>query len=43
MPRLKKRVDGRYQANVLTGYDSEGKAIIKRVYGKTEAELEAAS
>ncbi len=42
MPRLKKRVDGRYQANVLTGYDSEGKAIIKRVYGNTEAELEAA-
>ena len=42
MPRLKKRADGRYQANVVMGYDAEGKTIIKRVYGNTEAELTAA-
>ncbi len=42
MPRLKKRIDGRYQANVVMGYDAEGKTIIKRVYGNTEAELTAA-
>ncbi len=42
MPRLKKRADGRYQANVVMGYDAEGKTIIKRVYGNTEAELNAA-
>ena len=42
MPRLKKRVDGRYQANVVMGYDAEGKVIIKRVYGNTEAELTTA-
>ena len=42
MPRLKKRADGRYQANVVMGYDADGKTIIKRVYGNTEAELNAA-
>ena len=42
LPRLKKRVDGRYQANVVMGYDAEGKVIIKRVYGNTEAELTVA-
>ena len=42
MPRLKRRVDGRYQANILVGYDLKGKAVIKRVYGKTETELDAA-
>ena len=42
MPRLKKRIDGRYQANVVMGYDADGKTLLKRVYGNTEAELTAA-
>ena len=43
MPRLKKRIDGRYQANVVMGYDADGKTLLKRVYGNTEAELTAAN
>lgn len=38
--KYKKRADGRYQANISTGYDSFGKLIRKTVYAKSIRELD---
>lgn len=35
------RADGRYSGRVTVGHDADGKAVIKTVYGRTRAELEA--
>lgn len=32
---IRKRVDGRWEARIIIGYDDSGKAIYKSVYGKT--------
>lgn len=39
MARLKKRVDGRYYAQIYLGRDENGKRQYKSVYGKTPAEV----
>ena len=38
---MKKRKDGRYQISVVVGFDENGKAKRKCVYGKTKKEVEA--
>ena len=35
------RADGRYSGRVTVGHDADGKAVVKTVYGRTRAELEA--
>lgn len=35
------RADGRYSGRVTVGHDADGKPVIKTVYGRTRAELEA--
>lgn len=36
---IRKRVDGRWEARIIIGYDDSGKAIYKSVYGKTYIEV----
>lgn len=41
MAKYKKRADGRYQASILLGVNSEGKSIRKYIYAKTISELDS--
>lgn len=41
MAKYSRRPDGRYQYQFRCGYDENGKKIIKSLYGRTVAELEA--
>jgi hypothetical protein len=41
MAKLKKRVDGRYQKNIIVGIKPNGKYIRKTLYGKSQKELDA--
>lgn len=39
LPKLKKRADGRYQANIYLGKDADGKPHYKTVYAASQKEL----
>ena len=41
MAKYAKRKDGRYQYQFQIGYDANGKRLMKSIYGRTVAELEA--